>query len=302
MKPIVLLDGGMGQEIVRRAGESPHPLWSVHVMLERPEIVRAVHLDFIRAGARVITVNAYSATRPRMERNGAGERFVEAQRTACRIAAEARDAAGEDVAIAGCLPPLQFSYRPELADDEEDAFAQYREIAELQAPHVDLLLAETIPTALEGRAAARAVQGLGLPFWLAWTLAEGGGGRLRSGETVAEAAAAVDGLAVAALLANCSPPEDIDAATPALAATGRPFGGYANGFRPIPDSYAPGATVSELTARRDLGPEAYADHAMAWVGAGAAIVGGCCEIGPAHIARLAERLRDAGRSIEKALP
>jgi homocysteine S-methyltransferase len=54
-----------------------------------------------------------------------------------------------------------------------------------------------------------------------------------------------------------------------------------------------GSTVESLSARPDLGPEAYADHAMAWVAAGASLVGGCCETGPAHIAAIAARL-DAG--------
>jgi S-methylmethionine-dependent homocysteine/selenocysteine methylase len=302
MKPLVLLDGGMGQEIVRRSGETPHPLWSVQVMFDRPDIVRGAHIDFIRAGARVITVNAYTATRPRMARVNAEDRFAEAQALACRIAAEARDATGEDVAIAGCLPPLYASYRPELGRDVADAAPQFREIAELQAHHVDLLIAETMPSAAEARAAALGAQGLGLPLWISWTLEEGGGGRLRSGETVAAAAAALDGLDVAGFLVNCAPPEDIDAAMPQLAALGKPFGGYGNGFKPIPKSYGAGSTVSELSARTDLDPDAYADHAMGWADAGAAIVGGCCEIGPAHIARLAERLTAAGYVPGKALP
>jgi homocysteine S-methyltransferase len=115
------------------------------------------------------------------------------------------------------------------------------------------------------------------------------------------AAAALDGVAVEAVLANCSSPEAVGAAMPALAATGLPFGGYANGFAPFDEGHAVGATVESLDARTDLGPQAYADHAMAWVSAGATIVGGCCETGPAHIAALARRLEAAGHAPAGAL-
>ena len=52
-----------------------------------------------------------------------------------------------------------------------------------------------------------------------------------------------------------------------------------------------------MGVRTDLGPDAYADHAMAWIGRGATIVGGCCEVGPAHIARLATRIEAAGHRL-----
>lgn len=76
-------------------------------------------------------------------------------------------------------------------------------------------------------------------------------------------------------------------------ATGRPAGAYANGFTSI-DSLQPGGTVSSLEARNDLGPTAYADFVMDWVEQGATIVGGCCEVSPAHIACIRDRL--AGRA------
>ena len=60
---------------------------------------------------------------------------------------------------------------------------------------------------------------------------------------------------------------------------------------------AGGNTVSDLTTRTDLTPEKYADHVMAWVEQGATIVGGCCEVGPAHIAEMAKRLKGAGHTL-----
>jgi S-methylmethionine-dependent homocysteine/selenocysteine methylase len=104
-------------------------------------------------------------------------------------------------------------------------------------------------------------------------------------------------LGVGAVLANCCPPETITAAMPDLVATGPPTGGYANGFTAIPKTFLPGKTKDQLKTREDLDPAAYAAFALGWVEAGATIVGGCCEVGPDHIAVLRERLLAAGHVI-----
>ena len=72
-----------------------------------------------------------------------------------------------------------------------------------------------------------------------------------------------------------------------------PYGGYANAFTSV-DALEPGGTVDVLEARKDLDPAAYAEHALGWVRQGATIVGGCCEVGPAHIKALAEKLSAEG--------
>ncbi len=301
MSRITLLDGGMGQELVRRSAQPAHPMWSAHVMINEPEIVQAVHADYLRAGARVLTLNTYSTTPGRFAKFGVPEQFAPMQRRAFDLARAAIDATGIEAELAGCLPPLVGSYHPELVPPYDDMLAEYRLIAAEQVDRVDFFLCETMSKAEEARAAATAAAETGRPVWVAWTLAEtleaDGGARLRSTETIAGAFAALDGLPVAALLANCCPPEVIGAAMPELAASGLPAGGYANGFTPIPAGFKLGQTVDMLSARTDLGPEAYADFAMGWVDQGATIVGGCCEVGPAHIAELARRLTAAGHEI-----
>ncbi len=298
---VVLLDGGMGQELVHRSSQPAHPQWSAHVMMHEPEIVQAVHEEYLRAGARVITLNSYATTPGRFRRFGMEDRFEPLQRRAIELAQAARDAVGSEARIAGCLPPLVGSYHPELLPPEDELLAEYRQIAAVEAPHVDLFLCETMSKAGEARAAATAAAETGRPVWVSWTLSEtlapDGAPRLRSGETIGEAIAALEGLPVEALLVNCCPPEVVSAAIPALVATGRPAGAYANGFQPIPAEFTLGQTVDMLKARQDLDPAAYAAFAMGWVEAGARIVGGCCEVGPAHIAELARRLSASGREI-----
>ena len=292
-RDIILLDGGMGQELTKRSAKPPMPLWSAQVLLDEPELVAQVHYDFIMAGARVITLSSYTATPVRLAKAGRGDDFERLQMEAVAVAKRARWRAGRPVSLAGCLPPLIASYRPDLSPDFDDALAQYRAIVALQAPHVDLFLAETLPSAAEAEAASRAAWESGLPVWTGMTVDDADGSRLRSGEALADGIAAARRGGAGAVLVNCSTPEAVDGAMPVLAASGIIFGAYANGFTsvaPLRDA----ATVEVLSARHDVTPAHYAEAATAWAEAGAAIVGGCCEIGPAHIAALAARLEERG--------
>ena len=298
---IVLLDGGVGQELYRRSTIPAAPLWSVQVMMDEPHLVEAVHLDFIEAGARIITVNTYTATPQRLAREGVAEKFEVLHDAALAAAESAREKSGEPVRIAGCLPPLVGSYRADLTPPEDECLANYRRIVAVQANRVDLFLCETMLSAAEARAATAAAAESGKQVWTALSVDDADGARLRSGEGVAAGAQAAVEAGADAVLINCSSPEAVSAAMPLLTGIGVPFGAYANGFVSIA-AMKPGGTVEALEARDDLGPVAYAGHALGWVSAGAAIVGGCCEIGPAHIATLRERLVANGHGIVAALP
>ena len=96
---------------------------------------------------------------------------------------------------------------------------------------------------------------------------------------------------------NCAPPEAVSQGLPILAEFDVSFGAYANGFAKIdPRFNTIGATTDLLTTRTDIGPDSYADFAETWADAGATLIGGCCEIGPEHIATLTRRLKpDAPR-------
>ena len=85
MKSVALLDGGLGQEIYRRAYGTSSPLWSVAVMLEQPEVVSAVHEEFIRAGAKTLTLNTYAATPTRLRNEDASNQMVSIYEQAFRV-------------------------------------------------------------------------------------------------------------------------------------------------------------------------------------------------------------------------
>jgi homocysteine S-methyltransferase len=290
MSAITLLDGGMGQELVARSGLAPTPLWSTDVMRALPHLVGEVHGDYFAAGAEIATTNTYAIHRDRLVRAGIEDQFEALHDIALGQAEAARDAFGAG-RIAGSIGPLGASYRADVQPDHIAAVALFGEVAALLAPRCDLLIAETIASVAQARAVVEACLGRGVPLWLAFTVDDEDGTRLRSGEALTEVLQMVDG--AAAVLANCSAPEAMPAALEVLGRRGLPFGAYANGFKQITKDFLKDApTVSALSARRDMGAEVYADHVMAWTQQGATIVGGCCEVGPLHIAEIAGRLRD----------
>lgn len=290
---VVLLDGGMGQELRRRSHSPATPLWSAQVMLDEPHLVTAAHRDFIEAGARVITVNNYSATPQRLARDGDPGMFKPLHAAALSAARQAREESGKEVRIAACLPPLVASYHPDSVPDDATCLHDYRRLVAVQAEGVDLFLCETMTLAREARAAVRAAVESRHPVWAAFSVDDLDGTRLRSGESLAEAAREVVAAGAEGVLVNCSVPEAVTSAMAELAGFGVPFGGYANGFTSVAP-LQPGGTVDALESRQDLDPEGYAEHALRWVELGATLVGGCCEVGPAHIAALAKRLTSAG--------
>ncbi|EBA08200.1 homocysteine S-methyltransferase family protein [Sagittula stellata] len=293
---VTLLDGGMGQELIHRAGDRPTPLWSTQVMIDRPGLVQEIHADYFAAGATVATANSYAVLRDRLIPAGIKDRYEELVEAAMAEATQARDAFGGGK-IAGSTAPLGATYRTDKHPDLHEAIPLYAEKARLMAPRADLILIETAASLLTCRAALEGVLQAGRPVWLSISVDDEDGSRLRSGEKVADVLPiARDG--AAAVLINCSAPEAMPAALDILARVDLPIGAYANAFTRITKDFLKDQpTVDSLEARRDMGPETYAGHAMSWLDHGATILGGCCETGPAHIAEIASRLRAAGHEI-----
>ena len=130
-----MLDGGLGQEIQKRSKQVAHPLWSVMVMFDKPEIVIQVHKDFIENGARVISLNTYAATKTRMMRHGFGERLESAHKIAINLAQKSINDStsnGSSIQLAGCLPPLVSSYIAEISMDFNNSLDEYRQLVDYQ--------------------------------------------------------------------------------------------------------------------------------------------------------------------------
>ncbi len=298
MADITLLDGSIGQELVKRSGDRATPLWSTQVMIDHPKLVGEVHLDYFNAGATVASTNTYAVLPDRLARIGLEDRLADLTATAVRAARRARAATGGQGRVAGVLGPLVQSYRPDRCPPPDEAAAIYAEPVALMRDHVDLLLLETMSSTEQAEGALRAASGQGLPVWLAVSVDDEDGTRLRSGEPLTALGATLARHRPDALLVNCSRPEAVDAALDDIAAFGLPFGAYANGFTGITQGFLGDApTVDALEQRKDMGPVSYAEEVMGWVARGATIVGGCCEIGPDHIAEIRRCLQAAGHRI-----
>lgn len=282
VKNICLLDGGLGQEIYRQALTANAYLWSVEVMRREPEVVQSVHRAYIDAGSRVCTLNTYAATPPRLAREGAEDSLEDIHQLALSICRAAIASAGKVIDIAGSLGPLVGSYRETPPLTDEVLLNDYRRLCAAQSG-VDLFLIETMTNAREAMAACRAASETKLPYALGLRVESNG--KLRSGESLMETIERTMAYQPSAVLINCSEPEITTQILPQLASCGIPFGAYANGFVSV-EALPGGKTVEALERREDVTIEAYTAWVSQWIEAGASVVGGCCEITPAHIDHL----------------
>ncbi|MNH12949.1 Homocysteine S-methyltransferase [compost metagenome] len=295
-RTLEILDGGMGRELQRRGAPFRQPEWSALALSEAPEAVVAVHAAYIEAGAGVITSNSYAVVPFHIgEDRFADEGFALAA-TAGQLARTAADASPRPVRVAGSLPPLFGSYRPDLFEPQRVSEVLLPLVVGL-APYVDLWLAETQSAIAEVQAIAGQLPADGKPLWVSFTLQDeevGDVPQLRSGESVTAAAEAVATLGVKAMLFNCSQPEVIGAAIDAAREVFErlgvdiAIGAYANAFPPQPKDATANDGLDEL--REDLDPPGYLSWASSWRQRGASLLGGCCGIGPEHIAELRAKL------------
>lgn len=289
---LVLLDGGMGTELMARGVEVPNhitSIWSAKALVDDPEAVVGVHRDYISAGADVITINNYAVTPPLLAREGMEGAFEGLTLKAMELAERARDESVRPVRIAGSLPPLETSYRSEFVGDDQEIGDVYERMAELLAARVDILLCETLSCAREAVAAAKAATNTGKAVWLSWTLQGNRPDHLPSGETVEEAFDAASALPVDAYFVNCCGANFVTGAVKILRGlTDKPIGGYANSVNVIPAPEGETSPDPERIERERLDVEAYADSVQGWIECGATIVGGCCGTRPSHVAKLRE--------------
>ncbi|MGH9812708.1 MAG: homocysteine S-methyltransferase family protein [Candidatus Acidiferrales bacterium] len=283
----VVLDGAIGTEILRR-----QVTWADHQLANRPEVVRSIHEDYIRAGADVLSTNSFQLCRRALYnhfRDDAHRRHIGARdlderadkllAASVRLAIEARERAkaAHPVAIAAAVTTLEWCFRPDLAPSAEQAKREYKEIFQaMKDAGADLVLLETVNSISEARAALEVAKNLGLPCWVSFVCDSQG--VLFTGETMAQAVATLEPLGADALLVNCAPPDDISAGIRELAGTAKvPFGAYPHIGRFDPP---------EWMFTDEYPPARYREVAAGWKQQGARILGGCCGTTPDHIAAL----------------
>jgi S-methylmethionine-dependent homocysteine/selenocysteine methylase len=287
-RELVILDGGIGTEILRR-----NVTWADHQLASRPEFVRTIHEDYIRAGADVISTNSFQLCRRALFnhfRDDAHRRHIGARdlddradrllTASVHLAREARERARADrpVAVAAAITTLEWCFRPDLAPAAGQARKEYEEIFRVvKEAGADLVLFETVNSIREARTALEVAKKMGLPCWVSFVCDERG--RLFTGETLEAAAQALEPLGADAILLNCAPPDDITAGMKQLAPHARvPLGAYAHIGRFDPP---------EWMFTDEYPPAKYREASAGWKQIGARILGGCCGTTPDHIAALA---------------
>lgn len=295
---VTLLDGGMGYELKLRGVRVPshtESIWSALALIDDPQAVVDVHVAYIEAGADVLTINNYSVTPNLLAREGMDHRVEELTEVAVDLAEKACALTGRRPRLAGSFPPLETSYRADLIKERDEVLEGYGRIASILERRVDLILCETLASADEAAWACEVASETGCEFWVSWTLQGTRLNILPSGESLAEAVAALGDIRPSAYLVNCCGANFVSAAIPELARLTRgPVGGYANADHVEPGETRTGVDPDSETAQErvatPLDPEAYAGEVRQWLEAGAEIVGGCCGTRPAHIRRLREML------------
>ncbi len=282
-REVLILDGSMGAFLQSQglpAGMAPD-LWN----LDRPEVVRSAHRQYVEAGARILLTNTFGGSAPRLSTHGAGDRVAEIARAAV---ANARAAAGDGPnapRVAGDVGPLGETLAPAGDLPFADAVRFFREqIEALVEAGVDLLVIETVIDIVEMRAAVVAANDVRgrrsghLPLIASMSFGEDG--VTDTGVTPAAAAVILEGLGVDAVGVNCSTgPEPMLAVVEQLvAATALPVAVQPNAGLP---EQRDGELVFPMSAAQ---MEPWYER---FVDAGAALVGGCCGTNPETIRRAA---------------
>ena len=280
-------DGAMGTLLAERGVGYGHPYDRAN--LTHPRVVRAVHEEYVRAGARVIETNTFSANAMKLALKNLGDQTREINVEGARLAREAVEnvlPAGEDAVVLGAIGPLGRPLAPIGPIRPEEARAAFMQQAEaLLEGGADAILLETFVDLAELKIAYDAVASLGVPVVAHKTFVE-------DGETLAEGLPAkvardisswgAEGLLLAG--SNCTVgPQRMLGITQAMSAEVGPVAAY-------PNPGLPQLVNGAVRYNQDVGH--FAEYGYKLAGAGARIVGGCCGTTPAHIRALSEVLRD----------
>jgi len=293
----LVLDGALGTELERRGVPTPAPLWSAAALTYAPEVVAAIHREYVAAGADILVADTFRTNPRTLARAGCLADGPALNRLAVALVRAAADDAGlrrpgrPRPIVAASVGPVEDCYTPQRVPSEGELAAEHAQLARwLADAGAELLWIETIGTAREARAAAEAARDVGLPAVVSFVAAEDG--RLLGGDEAAAAVAALEPLEPVAIGLNCIPPSGVTRLVPRLRSlTRRPLAAYAHINNPT--------AIRGWSFAESASPAEYGRRAATWCRSGVAIVGGCCGTTPAHIAAVRAEL-DAAAAAQPA--
>ena len=290
---IAIIDGAMATELEGRGCDLNDALWSAKVLLEQPELIRAVHLDYFNAGADIAITASYQATVEGFAKRGLSrEQAANLIKKSVQLAQEARDEfwAKEENQIGREYPLVAGSVGPygayladgseyrgdyKLSEDELIAFHRPR-VEALIASGADLLACETIPCGVEARALIRLLAEFpGMTAWFTFTAKDGG--HISNGESISDIAAFLDKQPQAAAIGiNCTSPLYIPSLIREIKkSTDKPVIVYPNSGEVY--------DASTNTWHGETSCDSFGLQSKDWYEAGASLIGGCCRTTPGHI-------------------
>lgn len=284
---VIIMDGGTGTEMEKRGVPMEEKGWSASSTIAQPDTLRQIHEDYIRAGADIIITNTFSTSRHVLEPCGLGDKFVEINSTAARLAVEARkNVADRDVWVAGSISTTTFGNEQ---PPQEVARQNFNEQADILAEGgVDFIVLEMMRDIEYTNIAVDAAQRTGLPIWIGYSTGINEEGRVilpffRGGElTLAEALQAISTDVTPLVSIMHTLTEDIE---PSLAVLKENWSGAMGIYAHSGEFVMPNWQFIDM-----ITPEDYATEARKWVDAGVQMIGGCCGIGPDHIRVLRETI------------
>jgi homocysteine S-methyltransferase len=292
--PVIILDGALATELERRGADLADPLWSAKCLLEQPDLIRSVHLDYFKAGAQIATTATYQATfegfaKRGIDREGAERLMV----GAVALASAARDEFCAGQAASQPRPLVAASVGPfgaMLADGSEYR-GHYgisdRALADFHRPRLevlaragaDLLAFETLPCLQEACVLAELLEEHpGISAWVCFSCQDGA--RNCEGEEIGACARALrEHPQIAAVGVNCTAPGYVLELLERMSRhTSKPLVAYPNSGQRY-----------DAHAKQWAGPSSQGSLAAAarsWQAAGARLIGGCCRTTPEDIGEL----------------
>ncbi|MEW5957351.1 MAG: bifunctional homocysteine S-methyltransferase/methylenetetrahydrofolate reductase [Chloroflexota bacterium] len=285
----LLGDGAMGTMIYAKG--IPFERCFDELNLSQPALIADIHRAYIEAGSNLIETNTFGANRFKLDEHGLADRVAEINRAGVELARRVVAASFKEVFIAGSIGPLGRRLAPLGRLSEAQAQVAFMEQATaLVTAGVDLLILETFGDPFELRQAIMAARQVSADMPIVAQLTFTQDGRTPLGHTPPKAAEVLAGLPVDVFGLNCSVgPADLLRLLPALAEA-LPAGTRLSAH--------PNAGWPERVGGRIMyaaAPDYFGDYALAFVEAGARLVGGCCGTTPEHITHMRAALDDPAR-------
>ncbi|NDY70760.1 homocysteine S-methyltransferase [Desulfobacter hydrogenophilus] len=300
-KKYLIIDGALGTELERRGCNLDDPLWSARLLADNPEMIAAVHTDYLHAGADCLITASYQATFQGLARHGftheQAQKLIQSAVILAKTVVNAfwadpanrvnrlKPLVGASVGPYGAFLTNRSEYTGNYGISEDDLVVFHKErLKTLVSAGPDFLACETLPCFAEARVLVRLLENLDMiPAWFSFSARDGQ--HINSGEAVRDCAQWLDDKpCVAAMGINCTDPVHVVSLVKEIrSVTDKPVVVYPNKgeqYNNLTKSWAP-----------KPGRPSFGEMATQWAKNGARLIGGCCHTTPDDICQLAVALK-----------